>query len=112
MERPCIPGRRLRGEAIDDRGWPFPVQRSLRPGIRIVHNRDMADEETSPAVGISAREAEVLAALGEHLTNAEIGARLFISTKTAGNHVSSILSKLNLRSRAEAAAFAAQHGAR
>jgi DNA-binding NarL/FixJ family response regulator len=54
---------------------------------------------------LSKREQEVLGLLGEGLTNAEIAARLFISTKTAGNHVSSILSKLHLRSRQEAAAY-------
>jgi ATP/maltotriose-dependent transcriptional regulator MalT len=55
---------------------------------------------------LSKREVEVLYLLGEGLTNPEIAARLFISTKTAGNHVSNILSKLNLRSRQEAAAYA------
>ncbi|MEO5874833.1 MAG: LuxR C-terminal-related transcriptional regulator, partial [Streptosporangiaceae bacterium] len=44
----------------------------------------MAKQGRPPEVDISAREAEVLAALGEHLTNAEIGARLFISIRTVG----------------------------
>lgn len=58
---------------------------------------------------LSKREAEVLRLLGEGLTNAEIAARLFISTKTAGNHVSNVLAKLNLRSRSEAAAYVVRY---
>jgi len=58
---------------------------------------------------LSRREREVLALLGEGLTNAEVAARLYISTKTAGNHVSNILSKLHLRSRTEAAAYAVRY---
>jgi len=60
---------------------------------------------------LSKRELEVLGLLGEGLTNAEIAARLFISTKTAGNHVSNILSKLHLRSRQEAAAYSVRFAA-
>ncbi len=52
---------------------------------------------SSPA--ISAREAEVLALLGEHLSNAEIGDRLFISVRTVESHVSSLLRKLELSDR-------------
>jgi predicted ATPase/DNA-binding CsgD family transcriptional regulator len=59
------------------------------------------------AAGVSAREAEVLAALGEHLTNAEIGARLFISVRTVESHVSSLLRKLQVPDRRALAAMAA-----
>ena len=59
---------------------------------------------------LTRRELEVLELLSEGLTNAEIAQRLFISTKTAGNHVSNILTKLNLRSRTEAAAHVLRLG--
>jgi DNA-binding NarL/FixJ family response regulator len=48
---------------------------------------------------MSAREAEVLAALGEHLTDAEIGARQFIWIRTVESHVSSLLRKLQAEDR-------------
>jgi predicted ATPase/DNA-binding CsgD family transcriptional regulator len=60
-----------------------------------------------PGEGISAREAEVLAALGEHLTNAEIAARLFISIRTVESHVSSLLRKLQADDRRGLAAVSA-----
>jgi DNA-binding CsgD family transcriptional regulator len=51
------------------------------------------------AAGISAREAEVLTLVGEHRSNAEIGAQLFISVRTVETHVSSLLRKLGVPDR-------------
>jgi DNA-binding CsgD family transcriptional regulator len=57
---------------------------------------------------LTPREREVVALLAEGLSNAELAARLYISPKTAAVHVSNILAKLGMTSRAEVAAFAAR----
>ena len=56
------------------------------------------------------REREVLSAIARGLNNAEIGEQLFIGPATVKSHVSSILSKLNLRDRAQAVVFAYESG--
>jgi predicted ATPase/DNA-binding CsgD family transcriptional regulator len=58
---------------------------------------------------VSLREAEVLAALGEHLTNAEIAARLHISIRTVESHVSSLLRKFDVGDRRALAAVAGDY---
>ncbi len=59
-----------------------------------------------PALGLTAREYEVLRLLAAGHSNREIASELFISVKTASVHVSNILGKLGVTSRGEAAATA------
>jgi DNA-binding CsgD family transcriptional regulator len=56
--------------------------------------------------GLTKREQEILGLLSEGLRNAAIAKRLFLSTKTVDHHVSAILTKLGVPSRAEAVAMA------
>ena len=58
---------------------------------------------------LNAREMEIMALVAEGQTNREIGDALSLSERTVRNYVSSILSKLNLTSRAQAAAYAARN---
>lgn len=55
---------------------------------------------------VSKKEAEVLQAVAEHLTNAEIAARLYVSERTVESHVSSLLRKLGVGNRRELANLA------
>ena len=60
------------------------------------------------AAGVTAREAEVLAAIGRRLTNREIAARLSLSVRTVESHVSSLLRKLGCSGRPELVELAQQ----
>ena len=56
--------------------------------------------------GVSANEREVLVALGEQLTNAEIAARMYVSERTVESHVTALLRKLQVSTRDELAVLA------
>jgi DNA-binding NarL/FixJ family response regulator len=74
------------------------------------------DEATIPQprpadpYGLTKRERLVLQLLAQGRTNAQIGAQLFMSPKTASVHVTNILRKLNVANRTEAAAVAERAG--
>ena len=82
--------RRLLREA----GGPVPRRR---------HAAAVPDQLASR--GITTREAEVLRLLGDGLSNADIASRLFLSVRTVETHVSSLLAKLQLRSRGQLTAL-------
>ena len=59
--------------------------------------------------GLTEQERKVLELIGEGLTNRAIGERMFLAEKTVKNYVSSLLAKLGLERRTQAAVFASKH---
>ncbi|MFI0938441.1 response regulator [Streptomyces sp. NPDC021020] len=67
-----------------------------------------AGPEQEALASLSPREREILALVGEGLTNRQIGARLYLSEKTVKNNVSRLLAKLGVERRVQAAVIATQ----
>ncbi|MFF5013130.1 response regulator [Streptomyces sp. NPDC001165] len=65
-------------------------------------------EEPDVLPGLTDREREILALIGEGLTNRQIGQRLYLAEKTVKNHISRLLAKLGVERRVQAAVIAAQ----
>ena len=68
------------------------------------------DDDDEDPFGLTPRERQVLALVAAGATNREIGRQLYMAEKTASVHVSRILSKLDVRSRTEAAGVAHRLG--
>ena len=98
--------------AIFEQLGAAPAAQTLRKdmraqGARGVPRGSRISTRSNPH-GLTKREAEILALLSEGLRNSVIAKRLFVSTKTIDHHVSAILSKLRVPSRAEAIALTSQ----
>ncbi len=93
-----------KGEALLD---PAVTQRVFQEVRRAVK-----EEEASAFASLSQQERHVLLLVSEGKTNREIAKILFLGEGTVRNYVSSILSKLGVSNRAEAAAYAVQHNLR
>ncbi len=89
-----------RGESLLD---PAVTGRVL-DRIRRIATADQPDELAE----LTAQEQKILLLVAEGKTNKEIAAEVFLSDKTVKNYVSSILAKLNLERRAQAAAYMAR----
>ena len=90
-----------RGESLLDPAVTTSVLDRLRKGKHL-----MQDEKLSR---LSPQEERILTAVADGKTNREIGDDLHLAEKTVKNYVSSILSKLEVARRAEAAAYLARH---
>ena len=90
-----------------------PAARSLRRemrmrGVRRIPRGSRPSTQKHP-LGLTRREAEILGLLESGLRSSSIAKRLFVSPKTVEHHVSAILAKLGVSSRAEAVALAHRH---
>jgi len=90
-----------RGEALLDPSLTQKLFKRVREA-----NRKATDAAFTP---LSDQELKILLLISEGKTNKEIAAVVFLSEKTVRNYVSSVLSKLSLRTRSEAAAYAVRN---
>lgn len=93
-----------RGEALLDPAVTQRVFQEVRRAVR--------EEEASAFANLSQQEKRVLLLVSEGKTNREIAKALYLGEGTVRNYVSSILSKLGVSNRAEAAAYAVEHNLR
>ena len=96
-------GRVAAGESLLDPGITEKVLKRMR---------ELAEGVSDDLAALTPQERKIIGFIAEGKTNKEIAEVVFLSDKTVKNYVSSILSKLNLRRRSEAAAFIAERRAR
>jgi predicted ATPase/DNA-binding NarL/FixJ family response regulator len=90
-------------------GRTMPVQQAADLAMAVAVGAAPGDADRSDAVPLTPRERQVAALVASGRTNRQIGRVLGISEKTAEVHLHHVMSKLDARSRAEVAAWAATH---
>ncbi|MFD5448142.1 response regulator [Streptomyces sp. NPDC003470] len=90
-----------RGQSLLDPTATAKLMARLRGG-------NEPEREPDALPGLTEREREILALIGEGLTNREIGQRLYLAEKTVKNHISRLLAKLGVERRIQAAVIATQ----
>ena len=87
-------------------------QSSLHPVIarKLIQELKQPPKVTPSNESLTAREVEVLQSVARGMTNQDIAKSLFVSERTVRNHVSSILAKLHLANRTQAALYALREG--
>lgn len=90
-----------RGESLVDPALMHKVFSRVRESTRKAEDESFAE--------LSEQELKILALVAQGKTNKEIAGAVFLSEKTVRNYVSSILGKLHLATRSEAAAYAVEH---
>ncbi|MGA4840555.1 response regulator [Streptomyces sp. G45] len=90
------------GESLLDPATTARLMRSLRGPA------PAPEPEDARLAVLNDRERDILALIGEGMTNRQIGARLYLSEKTVKNHISRMLAKLGVERRVQAAVIAAQ----
>ncbi|WP_250404193.1 response regulator [Streptomyces cellostaticus] len=90
-----------RGQSLLDPSATTRLMARLRGGPR-------PHEDQDELPGLTDREREILALIGEGLTNRQIGLRLYLAEKTVKNHISRLLAKLGVERRIQAAVIATQ----
>ncbi|MFE9775304.1 response regulator [Streptomyces sp. NPDC005931] len=75
---------------------------------RLRGEKEQEEQAPDALPGLTDREREILALIGEGLTNRQIGQRLYLAEKTVKNHISRLLAKLGVERRVQAAVLATQ----
>jgi DNA-binding NarL/FixJ family response regulator len=100
--------RNALGEARFTVAWEEGTRTPISATVELVASA-RTDASTDASEGLTRREVEVLALVGQGLTDAEVAERLVVSIRTVHAHLRSIYRKLDVQSRTAATRYALEH---